>query len=194
MYNGDDGVAGQGEQMPRLRLVHGSAWRRSTSRVVVSERGFTLLELIVTLAVAAIVLTIAVPSFQGLIESDRSTSRANDLVRTLNLARSEAITRSADVTVAAINASTGFSGGWCVSTGDDCAAGVIHTFSAPTGTAVTVSGDATAFIYNARGFKSDMTQVTINIEPTNCASSASKETQVLTINVIGQPMVTQKEC
>ena len=54
-------------------------------------RGFTLIELMVTIAVAAILIAIAVPSFKTLTVSNALTSAANDMVGALNLARMEAI-------------------------------------------------------------------------------------------------------
>ncbi|MEE2002608.1 GspH/FimT family pseudopilin [Alkalimonas sp. MEB108] len=61
------------------------------------ETGFTLIELMVTVAVMAIVLTVAVPAFTNVINSNRLTSQANELLSTLSFARSEAIRRNADV-------------------------------------------------------------------------------------------------
>jgi type IV fimbrial biogenesis protein FimT len=60
-------------------------------------RGFTLLELMVTIAVLAILATIGVPSFQGLIQSNRVTTQTNELVTALNFARTEAIKRGRSV-------------------------------------------------------------------------------------------------
>lgn len=54
-------------------------------------RGFTLIELMVTIAVAAIVLTIAVPSFESAINNGRLTSAANEMMGALQSARAEAI-------------------------------------------------------------------------------------------------------
>ena len=57
-------------------------------------RGFTLIELLVAIAVASILLAVAVPSFRGLIASNRSSSDANALLSMFMLARSEAIKRN----------------------------------------------------------------------------------------------------
>lgn len=65
------------------------AWR--------SRAGFTLVELMVTIFVAAILLAIAVPSFKHVIASSRLTTTANNMVSVLNAARMEAIKRNADV-------------------------------------------------------------------------------------------------
>jgi type IV fimbrial biogenesis protein FimT len=61
--------------------------------------GFTLVELLVTMAVAAVLLAVAVPSFRSTILSNRLTSTTNDLVGSLAQARSEAIKRGSRVTV-----------------------------------------------------------------------------------------------
>jgi type IV fimbrial biogenesis protein FimT len=61
--------------------------------------GFTLVELMMTMAIAAIVLSIAVPSFQTFINNNRKTTSVNDLMTALSLARSTAITRRQQVTV-----------------------------------------------------------------------------------------------
>ena len=63
------------------------------------ERGFTLVELLVGLAVGASLLAIAVPGYAFLVNASRLTAQTNDLLTTLHLARSEAIKRGARVTI-----------------------------------------------------------------------------------------------
>lgn len=62
-----------------------------------SVAGFTLLELLVTIAVASVLLGIAVPSFRTMMVSNRLTTQTNDIVSAINFARSEAITRNRSV-------------------------------------------------------------------------------------------------
>jgi type IV fimbrial biogenesis protein FimT len=69
-------------------------------------KGFTLVELMVTLVVAGILLTMAIPSFRKTIWNNRLTAQANEFVTALNFARSEAIKRGGRVTICISSNST----------------------------------------------------------------------------------------
>lgn len=93
-----------------------------------AQLGFTLIEIIVTLAIAAILLTIAVPSFHGFIKNSRLTTTADDLVHSLAFAKSEAVKRSTAVSICASDTGTSCTDtpwheGWIVFT--DSSAGVL---------------------------------------------------------------------
>lgn len=68
---------------------------RSVLVVVVGKsscaKGFTLIELMITIAVAVVLLMIAVPSFTNLINTNRLNTAANALIGALNTARMAAI-------------------------------------------------------------------------------------------------------
>ena len=62
-------------------------------------RGFTLVELMVTLVIVAILLALAVPNFRTLIENSRQNGVVDSLVSSFNAARNTALSRDLTVTV-----------------------------------------------------------------------------------------------
>ncbi|GAA5217003.1 GspH/FimT family pseudopilin [Corallincola platygyrae] len=63
------------------------------------DSGFTLVELMVTLAIAVILATLAAPSFIDSLESSRAKSASNDIHKAFQLARGEAVARKIPTTV-----------------------------------------------------------------------------------------------
>lgn len=76
------------------------------------SRGFTMIELMVVVSIVAVLAAVATPSFKDFILGQRVKSAAFDLASNLLLARSEAIKRNTDVTLAPVDTSAGWVGGW----------------------------------------------------------------------------------
>ncbi|MFP6809271.1 MAG: GspH/FimT family pseudopilin [Pseudomonadales bacterium] len=100
--------------------------------------GFTLIELMVVLVVIGVGMSVAVPSFQGMIVRNRLITQTNEVILAVNLARSEASRTGSLVSIAASDASSGneFGGGFCVVLGlpATCAGNVVRRFEAFAGT------------------------------------------------------------
>jgi type IV fimbrial biogenesis protein FimT len=64
-------------------------------------RGFTMIELMVTLTVAGVLMALALPNLRPFIQNSRLTSASNDLLRSLYIARAEAVKRQLNVVVCA---------------------------------------------------------------------------------------------
>ena len=65
------------------------------------QQGFTLLELMTTLGIATILVSVAVPGLQEFKKNSRQRSATNELVSTMHVARNTAITTNTRVTVCA---------------------------------------------------------------------------------------------
>jgi len=92
-----------------------------TVRAGAAGRGFTMIELLITVAVAAILAAMAVPAMSSFVQNDRDIGQINSLVGSLNYARSESIKRASPSGIivcpsadGATCSGTAWSGGWIV--------------------------------------------------------------------------------
>jgi len=94
-----------------------------------TQSGFTLIELVVTIAVLIVLLVLGVPEFQRMTESNRQVAAINAIVSDLNLARSEAVKTGRVVTLCGstdgATCNTGnWESGWIVFTDGNRNAGI----------------------------------------------------------------------
>lgn len=100
------------------------------------SRGFTMMELIVTLSIVAILSAVAVPAMREFSLRANVSATTNDIVVALNLARSEAVKRGRNVSVVSTGGS--WTAGWSVQTD----AGVVLVQHAAVATDYSVLGAA----------------------------------------------------
>lgn len=92
--------------------------RTLRSAVGIQRPGFSLIELIVVLAIAMILSTLAVPSFAGLFGQTRVTTGINDFFSAVNATRSEALSRGMRVDMVP-NANNRWASGWTIFVDND---------------------------------------------------------------------------
>lgn len=151
--------------------------------------GFTIIELMIVLAVLSIIALVAVPNFREAIESNRVSTETNRLVSAINYARSEAVRVGDDVTLTADNG--GFAEGWCVHLGGNCAGDdVLRQFD---GGNVAYDADANQITFNSRGEQDDA-GFTIEVEPNDCEAGASEKRRVVRLSLSGRASVEREDC
>lgn len=99
--------------MSRLSMVMGPGMQARTATTR-RHRGFSIIELVTVVAIAAIMLGFAIPSFQEFVVNYRTSVQTNDLLADLAIARGEAVKFSRNTIVRAEGGN--WSAGWIVGT------------------------------------------------------------------------------
>ena len=110
--------------------------------------GFTLVELMMALALVGILATLAAPAFKDSIQRSRADSDVNELRAAISFARLEAINKNRSITVAATDQNLGWVAGITVKQENT----VVRKFSAmKSGAQLGTTGDAKQFVFNSLG-------------------------------------------
>jgi type IV fimbrial biogenesis protein FimT len=141
--------------------------------------GFSLIELMTALTVLAILATVALPSYQSFVVTQRVRGASYDLMTSLVFARSEAIKRNASVSMT--QAAGGWAQGWTVSAGaltlrtQDPYGGSVSITNSASVTTITYSNDG-----RLNGLASDFAIAA-------AGGSAQVQTRCLSIKLGGMP-------
>lgn len=144
-------------------------------------QGFTLIELIVTIAVVAIIATIAAPSFGEMLTKQNLNRSTQDLVSTLNAARSTAVLERREVTVD-------------LSKTDQTADTAATRYWLPKGEAVLKLGSPTSITFQLSGAIKDHA-ANIDAKPfVVCNKSGGNISKEINISLMGTISVVEGAC
>ena len=117
------------------------------------RRGFTAIELMVTVAIVAVLATLAAPSFRQLIATQRVKSVASALNESLWVTRSEALKRNDTVAFVFANAGTDTAvADWKIThSSDGSGTALVQQSGAPSVVSQTSSGGNLLFVFNSAG-------------------------------------------
>lgn len=168
-----------------------------------SMQGFTLAEMLIVVTIMAIIMALAIPSFNKSIRENRVLTAANAFASAIATARAEAVRRGKMVSVcpSADGAACGsnWSLGWIVYVEKD----TVVAGGAPDVGTVLVTGDALKAVvatktagannwirFSSRGLTEELT--TLQIKPETC--NAGYSFQELTISIVGRAAFSKKTC
>lgn len=145
--------------------------------MLVRQRGFTIIESMIVIAIVGIVAAIAAPSFRNILATTRVKTASADIHLSLTRARSEAIKRNANITV---DAASGWLAGWTVTNG-------IEAHAAISGDDITISGP-TSITFTPNG------RATTNPIRISLTSTETIVARCVSVTLSGQPIIKQEAC
>jgi len=157
--------------------------------------GFTLIELIVTVAIVAILTVAAVPSFIDLMRNNRSAAQANEFLAALNLARSEAAKRGQNVSLcsstdaATCSDQNDWTGGWILFVNGTDPIQVLRVWPGITNGAATFTGGAGVVTF--RGTGQATSAINFDYQPTACDGNQAR---TISVASVGRAWVQEAVC
>ncbi len=173
-----------------------------TSTASVKAQGFTLLELMIALVIAAIIVVLATPSFKQTVTSSLITTQANNLVSTISYARSEAVKRRTNVAVCASTDQATCSGandwttGWIVFVDTntngtfDGGEPIVRTQEAFKGN-TTIDITPPPVVFNSQGLANSI--LSFNLSPYGCTTGETGS-RTVSISATGRGHVDKSNC
>ena len=166
--------------------------------------GFTLIELMVTLVVATILITVAVPGFQTIIQNNRVAAQSNELLTALTLARSEALKRGEQVSVCSSDdqadcdaaPGTNWVNGWIVFVDDDAdgtrdvGEELIRVWDGLAGSP-TLTGSTNTIQYLPSGLIDPAIAQTLTLTPSNCNG---RQVRTFALSTVGRARISENDC
>ena len=165
-----------------MNSAHALALRR--------QLGFTLIELMITVVIAAILGALAAPSFSSFSARQRIKTASSDLVSHLTLSRSEAIKQNGNVTMTSASASNSWSDGWTITS----AGGTVATHAAFRGLTIsTGSGGGASVVYDRSG-RFSVASGTAAFQISDASAGSTVLGRCVTIGPTGQPVSKDGSC
>ena len=179
---------------------------RSVGRNLGRAHGFTMVELLFSVAIAGLVTALAVPSFRDFLQNNRTAEEANALVGALALARNEAVTRGVPVSVCASTDNEtcadapDWTTGWIVFTDAVAPVGSVDDAAQPDTVLRALPalrpgsdlGASANFVsYTANGFLGSAAGVTFNLDIEGCTGNHNR---TITVNLQGRAAIAPTAC
>lgn len=167
------------------------------------EFGFTLIELMIVIAIAGVAIALGVPMLGNYARDSRLTTTTNGVVLAVNYARSEAVKRTETVSLCpstdqvSCAGGTDWSIGWIVWVDEsddrtvDAGETILRVGDAVDGSISIDTAAATALTFDTDGSLSTPNTATFTVEPSGCTGT---ERRTISVNLSGRPRTSEVSC
>jgi type IV fimbrial biogenesis protein FimT len=168
------------------------------------QTGFTVIELMIAVALSAILLSMAVPAMNTFVSNSRQTGTVNDFLASMHMARSTAITMNTRVTVCPSSdaqncEAVSWDEGWIVFTDGDSDQSVdvgetmVSTSAGGDGLSIASAefGDFLMFRPNGRAMNATLNENSGQF--TVCDHRGASHAKVLIVDLSGRPRISDKK-
>lgn len=167
-----------------------------------TQNGFTLIELMIAIGLAALLMSMAVPAMNMFVSNARQTSAINDFVASMHMARSTAITTNSRVTVCPTSngvecEAVSWNSGWIVFTDTDSDQAVdadetiISSSDGSEDLSIQSGEFGDFFMYRPNGRVMNATIAANSGQFTVCDGRGASHAKVLIIDLSGRPRLSE---
>ena len=165
-----------------------------TATTPAKQQGLTLIELIITVTILAIMATAVVPTMSSIASSNETTTAANSLAHAMQITRSSAVKGNQEVSLSA--GTQGFLDQWCIYTGDydrDCSGEGLTKVGSPDADGIKIDAPTNRIVFEGNGRPKHGGTLTFTLTPEDCKED-SLQKRLIHIDQTGRAEVSRVDC
>ena len=162
------------------------------------QSGFSLIELMVTVAIGGIVMAVGFPAFSGFIKNSRITTQTNDVLTSIHVARNEAVSRGHNIRILSLSGGTDWASGWQIRLDvdddgvTDAEDTVLRNYDAIEN--ATLVGDVSIVTFEPTGYLDQVLHTAPAVITLTASKCTANDIRVINVQLSGLVSFTKQTC